>query len=184
MRCLWKQIVRLSVAVTIGLAAIWSGPAWAQGSQTAFMNRQREIERDLELDMATMESSEDAFTLQWGGWFSVEGELFHDNGRNNGIIENIHERHVVSYDLRVWAGAEFEDYGKVFVRVRTEYVDWEPGDTLDIEDHYLDGPNLDRGYGYFDLGRAIQSWEGRQLGWTVNVKTKAKNAYAGSMRKF
>ncbi|MCK4850661.1 MAG: hypothetical protein KAT11_04875, partial [Phycisphaerae bacterium] len=168
----WKQVFFLTAVTTVAWALMWAGPAGAQDSRVTFMNRQREIERELEIDLAAMEPSEDVFSLEWGGWFTGSYQLFHDNGTISGatIVRGVHERHLGSYDLRLWGRADFGDFAQVYARMRMEYVDWEVGDSLTSQDHYLDGPNLDRGWVYFDLRKAVQNWQGRQLDWTVNTR--------------
>ena len=159
------------LAVALGL--FWASPGWAQSSRRTFLNRQREIEQSLRIDMTPQTATEDVFTLDWGGWFTASYELFHDNGTISGggaIVQGVHERHLGQYDLRLWGRADFGRYATIYARMRLEYVDWEVGDSLTSQDHYWDGPNLDRGWAYFDLRKAVQEWQGERLPWTLNVR--------------
>ncbi len=182
MKRFWRQLFLLTAVATVAWGLMWAGPAGAQDSRVTFMNRQREIERDLEIDMDQVEPSEDFFALEWGGWFTGSYQLFHDNGTISGstIVRGVHERHLGSYDLRLWGKADFGNFAQVYARIRTEYVDWEVGDSLTSQDHYLDGPNLDRGWVYFDLRKATEDWQEQQLGWTVNARVGRQYTEWGS----
>ncbi len=167
-----KQVVLLSTVATIICALMWAGPAGAQDSRVTFRNRQREIRRDLEIDMDKVTPSDDFLMLEWGGWFTGSYQLFHDNGIISGttIMRGVHERHLGDYDLRLWGKADLGKLAQVYARLRMEYVDWEIGDSLTSQDHYLDGPNLDRGWVYFDLRRATEDSQEERLSWTVNAR--------------
>lgn len=179
MKRFWKQVVLLSAMATV----IWAGPAGAQDSRVTFMNRQREIRRYLEISMDRVEPAEDFFALEWGGWFTGSYQLFHDNGVISGttITRGVHERHLGDYDLRLWGQVDLGNLAQVYARLRMEYVDWEVGDSFtNSQDHYLDGPNLDRGWVYFDLRRAAQDWQEQPLDWTVNARVGRQYTEWGS----
>ena len=172
MKRLWKRGFFLTAVATVVWALLWAGPAGAQGSRQTFLNRQREIKRDLEIDMAALVPSEDLFSMDWGGWFIGSYQLFHDNGIISGttIVKGVHERHLGEYDLRLWGKAQFSDFAEVYARIRLAYIDWETGDSLTSQDHYLDGPNLDRGWVYFDLRNAVKHWQDKSLGWNLDAR--------------
>ena len=80
MKRFWKQVFFFTAVATVMWALLWAGPVGAQGSRQTFLNRQREIKRDLEIDMDAVVPSEDLFSMDWGGWFIGSYQLFHDNG--------------------------------------------------------------------------------------------------------
>lgn len=166
------QLSKLTTVVAATAVILWASAAWAQDARTGFQERQRQIEQDLQFATATGEPTEQLVTFEWGGWFTGSYELFHDNGTITGgvITQGVHERHLSQYDLRVWGRANIGSYGQVYARVRVGYVDWESGDSLTSQGHYLDGPNLDRGYVAFDLRNAIEEWQGHRPSWTINTQ--------------
>ena len=177
-----KPVVLLSAVAMLVYALMWAESAGAQDSLVTFRNRQREVKRELDINMVEVEYSDDFFQLDWGGWFTGSYQLFHDNGIISGgtIVQGVHERHLGDYDLRLWSRTDFGNLAQIYARVRTEYVDWEIDDSLTSQDHYLDGPNLDRGWGYFDLRRAAQDWQEEPLGWTVNARVGRQYVEWGS----
>lgn len=167
-----KRPFFLTAVATVVWALLWAQPLGAQGSRQTFLNRQREIERDLEIDMAPVEPSEDLFSMDWGGWFTGSYQLFHDNGVISGttILTPVRQRQLGIYDFRLWGSTRFSDFGEVYARMRFAYVDWKPGDTLTTHAHYLDGPHLDRGWLYFDLTKAMEHWQNKTLDWYLDAR--------------
>ena len=163
---------KVVTAAVVAAAVIWPSTAAGQDARLGFAQRQRQIEQQLQFDTAAGETEEQLVTFEWGGWFTSSYELFHDNGVITGgvITQGVHERHLGQYDLRVWGRANIGSYGQVYARMRLGYVDWEVGDSLTSQDHYWDGPNLDRGYVSFDLRRAIEEWQGHRQSWTINTQ--------------
>lgn len=155
------------------LVVLICAPSIFAQSRLSFMERQRQIEQDLRIETAGPAPTDQPFTFDWGGWFTGSYELFHDNGVIGGgaVITGVHERHLGQYDLRLWGRMNFHDYGEIYARLRTTYVDWEPGDSLTSQDHFLDGPNLDRGWAYFDLRKAIRYHsQGQTIPWTADIR--------------
>ena len=153
---------------------MWPSTAAGQDARLGFTERQRQIEQQLQFDTAAGEPTEQLVTFEWGGWFTGSYELFHDNGIidpiTKTITQGVHERHLSQYDLRLWGRVNIGSYSEVYARMRLGYVDWEPGDSLTNHSHYLDGPNLDRGYVSFDLRNALEEWQGTRPSWTINTQ--------------
>lgn len=175
---------KIAAVAVLAAAIVWPSTALGQDARLSFVNRQRQIEDQLQFDTAALEPTEQVFSLEWGGWFTGSYDLFHDNGTIGGtppaITAGVHERHVGQYDLRLWGRANISRYAEIFARMRLGYVDWERGDSLTSQDSYLDGPNLDRGYVYFDLRNAVEEWQGRRLPWNVDVKVGRQYVEWGS----
>ena len=167
-----KKAALTAVTAVAMAVMLWPGTACGQDARLGFAQRQRQIEQQLQFDAGTGETKEQLVSFEWGGWFTSSYELFHDNGVITGgvITQGVHERHLGQYDLRVWGRANIGSYGQVYARMRLGYVDWEVGDSLTSQDHYWDGPNLDRGYVSFDLRRAIEEWQGHRQSWTINTQ--------------
>lgn len=164
----------LFTAVLILLIGIlWTPQAFGQDSRLSFIQRQRQIQDELRIETAaTPQPGDQPFTFDWGGWFTSSYELFHDNGIISGgsILAGVHERHLDQHDLRLWGRVNFQDYAEVYARIRLTYVHWERGDSLDAEDHFWDGPNLDRGWAYFDLQKALRYHQGQTIPWTIDAR--------------
>ena len=60
MKRFWKHVILMATGATVVWTLMWAGPVGAQDSRLTFMNRQRDIARDLEIDTAPMEPSEDS----------------------------------------------------------------------------------------------------------------------------
>jgi hypothetical protein len=133
----------------------WPAPAVAQ-SRTAhesqqeadeFLQRQEMLLREWEQSLAAEESALSDVDFDFGGWYSNYIFLF-DDGLNS-------SRTFRRYDLRLWSRLSLDQGAHEFyARVRTSFLDFNTGDSYDGQDDDVEGPNLERSFYHFDLGRA------------------------------
>ncbi len=127
------------------------------GSRTAFLERQRALERENEQKLQLELPPAQRFRVDWGGWYNFYFFLFDDGVESSRTLRE--------YDLRLWASLS-ADRGihQGYVRMRTTFDDWNHGDQFGVglnesaREDDLDGPNLERGWYQFDLAKALRSY--------------------------
>ena len=67
------------------------------------------------------------------------------------------------YDLVGYVRANFDGANEVFVRGRTQYNDYNPGDSFDQFGSHLVRPDVDRAYYKFDLAAAESAYNHKQI---------------------
>ncbi|CAN5660470.1 hypothetical protein BH09PLA1_BH09PLA1_37580 [soil metagenome] len=94
--------------------------------------------------------------LDYGGFVALNyASLDDSNGQNHGLRQ---------VDLIGFARLNLDGVHEIFLRARTGYQDFNPGDNF-FPDRSNDGwvdPDLERGYYRFDLRRAIEAYRGRE----------------------
>ena len=65
-----KKVAITAVATAAIAILLWPSTAAAQDARTGFMQRQRQIEQDLQFGTATGEPTKQLVSFDWGGWFT------------------------------------------------------------------------------------------------------------------
>jgi hypothetical protein len=160
--------VLAGLVATIVLEIVASGHAMAQrgqgpGVSDAFLKRQRalddENERRLQRDLPVAQK----FRLDWGGWFNSYFFLFDDGVESSRTLRQ--------NELRLWTHVT-ADRGihEGYARMRLTYNDWNHGDSFTPNEDDLDGPNLERGWYQFDVGRAIRGYSAYDAPFELKLK--------------
>lgn len=170
--------VLLSVCVALALAAAMSGEVFAQlgldsGGSDSFLGRQRALERENERKLQRDLPLSQKFLVDWGGWYNAYLFLFDDG------IES--SRTLRQNDLRLWASFT-ADRGihQGYARLRMSYLDWNAGDSFTSNEDDLEGPNLERGWYQFDIGRAIRGYGGHDFPLELKLKIGRDLVYVGT----
>jgi len=137
------------------------GVAWAQVDQGEALARQNrllqlqqfELDSRVEADSAIPPTQRALF--DYGGYFTPQYFSIDDsNHDNHGLRE---------YDLVGYLRADFDGANEVFLRARTQYDDFNPGDSFDGFGSRLINPDFDRAFYKFDLQRYEAAYNGKQL---------------------
>ncbi len=129
----------------------------------AFVNRQRAIDEEMRRLQEREPGAGGDIAFGYGGWYSFHLLLFDDG------IES--SRTFRRHDLRLWARAVIDGGAHEFyARGRFSLLDFNSGDSFDGDDDDLEGPNLERGYYRFDLGKASQAYGWAALDYDVTVE--------------
>jgi len=144
------------------------------GISSAFLERQRSLERENQRKLQKELPISQKFRLDYGGWYNFYFFLF-DDGFNS-------SRTLRQHELRLWASFS-ADQGvhKGYVRGRFEFEDFNPGDNFDPNDEDDgEGPELERGWYVFDLAQALRVYEGMDIPWEMKVKLGRDLVYIGT----
>jgi hypothetical protein len=80
------------------------------------------------------------------------------------VTDQNHDTHVLrQYDLIGYTRINLDGANEIFLRGRTDYNDYNHGDSFDGFGSRLVNPDLDRGYYRFDLARSLQAYHGQQI---------------------
>lgn len=132
-------------------------------SQSAFLKRQDDLRRENERRMQQQLPTAQKVRVDWGGWYNNYFFLYDDGFESSRTLRQ--------NELYLWASFN-ADRGihEGYVRMRTSYDDWNSGDSDNGNDDDLDGPNLDRGWYQFDLGKALRGYELYDAPWDLRIK--------------
>lgn len=161
-------------AVSFAQLSIESRSAAPSGISSAFLERQRSLERENQRKLQESLPMAQKFRVDYGGWYNFYFFLF-DDGFNS-------SRTLRQHELRMWASFS-ADQGvhRGYVRGRFEVEDWNPGDNFDPWDEDDgEGPELERGWYVFDLAQALRVYEGKDVPWELKVKAGRDLVYIGT----
>jgi hypothetical protein len=119
------------------------------GPSSAFIDRQRALERENERRLQRDLPIDQKFRVDWGGWYNFYFFLFDDGVDSSRTLRQ--------NELRLWTSFT-ADQGvhEGYARMRGTYNDWNHGDSFTPNEDDLDGPNLERGWYQFDFARALR----------------------------
>ncbi len=162
----------------IALSIVAPGVVYAQlgldsGVSDSFLARQRALEEENERNLQRDLPLAQKFRVDWGGWYNSYFFLFDDG------IES--SRTLRQNELRLWAYVS-ADRGihEAYARMRMTYTDWNHGDSFTPNEDDLDGPNLERGWYQFDLGRALRGYGAYDAPFELRFKMGRDLVHAGS----
>ncbi len=123
----------------------------SRGAASDFLQRQRDLERENQRKVHEQLPATQKFRMDYGGWYNAYFFLFDDGVESSRTLRQ--------NELRLWASFS-ADRGihNGYARVRMTYNDWNAGDSFSGNEDDLDGPNLERGWYSFDVGRAIDAY--------------------------
>jgi Alginate export len=144
-----RSFVGIALAITL-FAAVARGqapPAAERALQQENRLRQlQQFEQDTRMQANPDIPPGERLLLDFGGYFSFDYLSIDDSNHNNHGLRQ--------YELVGYLRANLDGAQEVFVRGRTDYRDFNPGDSFDGFGSRLIDPDLDRGYYRFDLQRA------------------------------
>ncbi len=154
-----------SVLIGASLAAAQTPPpravAAAVGSQQLSLQRQQQL-RELDqfnIDERIRANSEvpvgQRVLLDYGAFVTLNYLSVDDVQNNNHVLRE--------YDLVGYTRLNIDGVHEFFIRGRTSYNDYAPGDSFDGFGSRLINPDVDRAYYRFDLARALGAYQGQQL---------------------
>ena len=165
---------RNPLVLLIGMTCLVGGPAGALGQlgldsrppggiSSAFLERQRSLERENERKLQQELPASQRFRLDWGGWYNFYFFLFDD-----GVVSS---RTLREQELRLWASFN-ADRGihQGYFRMRATFNDWNAGDSFTPNEDDLDGPNLERGWYQIDVAKALRLYGGVEKPFELKFK--------------
>ncbi|MBI3832712.1 MAG: alginate export family protein [Planctomycetes bacterium] len=155
----WRVPSLIHLPTFAALAVCASGNlSFAQETKgpDSFINQQRAAQEQTRREFDSQMAAAGRAAFDWGGWYSLNVFMF-DDGINS-------SRTLRRNDLRLW-GRLTLDHGaqEFYARGRLSFVDFNHGNSYDGNEDDIEGPNLERGYYRFDLAKALQAWQGRQI---------------------
>jgi len=145
----------LLIAVAL-LAAVVTKPALAQVDDAAPLALEEDRYRsELEAEVPVQQE----FLFDWGGWFRFSYVMLDDHLR---MGRDVTLRY---YELRPWMNLDIGGIHQFYARLRTAVVDYNSGDSFDMNDDDFVGPNLDQGFYRIDVTKAARTY----LEWELPV---------------
>jgi hypothetical protein len=170
-RCL--SLLALATAATFSV-----GVASAQVDQGEALARQNRLQQLQQFELDTRTSADTAIPptqrmlLDYGGYFTPQYFSIDDSAHNNhGLRE---------YDLVGYLRANFDGANEVFLRARTQYDDYNHGDSFDGFGSRLINPDFDRAFYKFDLARYEAAYNGKQINGDVQFEGGRDLVYWGN----
>jgi len=102
--------------------------------------------------------------FDWGGWFRFTLAMMDDHLR---MGQNVTLRY---YELRPWMNLDIGGIHQFYVRAKFAIVDYNEGDSFDMNDDDVVGPNLDQGFYRLDVTKAAKAYLDCELPLDVSVK--------------
>ncbi len=177
-------MIRLSTTIT-ALVSVCAGiphvsaqislnePAPRTGLGSAFLERQRALERENQRKLQEALPASQKFRVDYGGWFNSYFFLFDDGFESSRTLRQ--------NELRLWASfSADEGIHEGYVRMRATYNDWNHGDGFTRNEDDLNGPNLERGWYQFDIAKALRRDERLELPIELRFKIGRDLVYVGT----
>jgi hypothetical protein len=83
------------------------------------------------------------------------------------VQDGVQYTNLRQYDLNGYGRLNIDGVHDFFVRARTSYRDFDPGDSFDGRGDQWIEPTVDRAFYKFDLARAMQAYEGQRVDYNV-----------------
>lgn len=144
-----------------------AAPAFEQRGLNQWLDEQRSVDDVLDEERAELAPLTTFFNWQWGGWLEYYVFSFDDGVQSHRVLQRP--------GLSLWTRLKFDQGAhEIFARMRLNYEYYNPGDEyLPYRQQDWVGPNLDRGWYYIDVLRALrlqepggslglEAWIGRQ----------------------
>jgi hypothetical protein len=178
--------LRIPRGVVLAMAVVLTVPATAraqlqlsQGRSSpsvpsdVFLNNQRALELENERKLQRELPAAQKLRVDYGGWYNSYFFLF-DDGYNS-------SRTLRENELRLWTSFS-ADQGvhEGYARMRMTYDDWNHGDNYTAHENDLSGPDLERGWYRFDIGRAVRGHTSYQAPFELKTKLGRDLVQAGT----
>lgn len=143
-------------------------PAAAQVDQGTALQRAQRIQelQQLQIDQRVRVNQsippDERLLIDYGGYFTFDYLSLDDSNNNNHGERN--------YDLVTYLHLNYDGANDVFLRLRTQYDDFNPGDSFDGLGSRLINPDFDRAYYRFDIGKAVAGYTGKTSDTDVTVQ--------------
>jgi hypothetical protein len=133
------------------------------GTSSSFIERQRSLDRENQRKLQRDLPADQRFQLDAGGWFNSYFFLFDDGVESSRTLRQ--------NELRLWTSLTADEgIHEGYARMRASYLDWNHGDSFTPNEDDLDGPNLERGWYQFDVGRAIRRYGSEEFPMELRTK--------------
>jgi len=126
-------------------------PVLSAKGQDPQQERQRELERLIELEEQVFQPQEDTeFEFDYGGWLRPNWFSFRDGGGQ--------DRSQMELDLRLWTNLRYGAF-QLYLRGMTEYWTWASGDGPERDEHEYVWPRLEVGLIQTRLGVLLDDYD-------------------------
>jgi hypothetical protein len=154
------RISRLLVVVAVVCAwGLGARPARAQVNNGAALQQAARFQQlqQLQIDSRVLVNKnvppDERLLIDYGGYFTFSYLSLDDSDNNNHGLRD--------YQLVSYLHLNFDGANDVFLRGRTDYRDFNPGDSFDGYGSRLIDPDLDRAYYRYDFGKAAAGQTGK-----------------------
>ncbi|MEE9211033.1 MAG: alginate export family protein [Phycisphaeraceae bacterium] len=141
------------VLCAVGLVPGLCGVVMGQVTLERFERQLEQIRRETQLLVEPSVPPEQRAVIDYGGFVSFNFLAIDDLGQNTHILRQT--------DVVVYTRLNFDGVHELFARVRSTYRDFNSGDSFDGNGDDWVEPTLDRAIYTFNLGRYIETNEGR-----------------------
>jgi hypothetical protein len=132
----------------------------------------QEIQLDSRFLANTEVPADQRLFIDYGGYFSPQ---YYSVDDENNVNHTLWQYQLVGY-LRV----NFDGANEIFMRVSTEYNQYNPGGSFDGFGSRLIDPDFDRAYYKFDLARYLAAYDGKLVNYDVNFEGGRDLVYWGN----
>ena len=149
---LWAVPLMLSLA----------GPALGQVELKKFQRQLEQIQRDTKMSVSSEVPPGQRALIDYGGFYTFNFLAIDDIGQETHILRQS--------NLTRYARVNIDGVHEFFLRVRTTYRDFNTGDAFDGHGDDWVESTLDRGHYRFNLGRAVEAYEGRKIDGNLTIQ--------------
>ncbi|MFQ5429317.1 MAG: alginate export family protein [Phycisphaerae bacterium] len=173
LRSVWLMVALVAASAPSAHAQLSLASRSPEGISSAFLERQRALERENQRRLQRELPVSQKFRVDWGGWFNSYFFLFDD-----GVVSS---RTLRQNELRLWASFS-ADRGihRGYARMRLTYDDWNAGDSFTRNEDDLDGPNLERGWYEFDIAKAVRTYGDVEAPFELKMKLGRDLVHVGT----
>jgi hypothetical protein len=160
-------LIALAIIGTASFAAAQTPPA--QLERIARLQELQQLELDSRYHANQNIPPEQRAVIDGGGYFTFNYlSLDDENHDNHGLRQ---------YDFVAYARLMLDNANDFFVRFRTSYRDYNPGDSFDGLGSRLIDPDVDRAYYRFDLAAADAAYHDKRIDTDISFKGGRDLAY-------
>lgn len=154
------RISRLLVVVAVGCAwGLAARPAWGQVNngtalqQAARFQELQQLQIDSRVRVNNSIPPDERLLIDYGGYFTWSYLSLDDSDNNNHGLRD--------YQLVAYLHLNYDGANDIFLRARTDYRDFDEGDSFDGYGSRLIDPDFDRAYYKYDFGKAASGQTGK-----------------------
>lgn len=157
---------------------VFCGTALSQNTSPRQVQLQQQMQelQEIQLDSRFLANTDippdQRMLIDYGGYYSPQYYSVDDENNNN---HTLWQNQLVGY-LRV----NFDGANEIFMRVSTEYNQYNPGGSFDGFGSRLINPDFDRAFYHFDLARYLSAYDGKVVNYDVNFEGGRDLVYWGN----
>ena len=145
--------MKWSIVHTAVLCLAWASTAVAQSDLERFNRQLEQIHRQTRLQVDTEVPAGQRALVDYGALFSTSLWVIDDENQKTHVARQ--------QDLEGYMQISIDGVHELFLRARSIYVDFNPGDSFDQHGDDWVEPTLERAYYSFDLKRYLSAYEGK-----------------------